>query len=281
MLDFKIPNLCGASANLNAVDQLFDNIIGDVFSNIEADASDIVSSLTGGLVDLDLNIASLMRNGIPSLPDINLQAEITSLVGMVGGEAINKGLELFGQFGDMLSADGKDIASLVAGAGLLLASGKDICDLVPNLTIAADGLTAPVLKANNVTQPEGNIVEEGYDALKSDVFQPVFDSLAGIVKTVTDSVSFNTNASQDYDLGNHPLHAYGGSSQEDISAHTKANASIKNAFAAVGRPIHPGVVRIARNGELNILENSVNSFLNKGLSSLTSSLTGGLVTVKI
>ena len=28
MLDFKIPNLCGASVNLNAVDQVFDDLIG-------------------------------------------------------------------------------------------------------------------------------------------------------------------------------------------------------------------------------------------------------------
>ena len=45
MLDFKIPNLCGASVNLNAVDQIFDDLIGDVFSNIEAEQALIGSIL--------------------------------------------------------------------------------------------------------------------------------------------------------------------------------------------------------------------------------------------
>ena len=237
MPEFNIPNLCGASANLNSVDKIFDDLIDQVFSDIEADASAMVSNLTNGLVDLDLNLSSLMRNGIPSLPDINLQAEITSLFGLSGIQANISRAALFSKFGKALTSNGKDLATLLAGAALLLAGGKDICDLVPNMVAAADGLSDPVIKANNVTQPEGEVAKETF----SEVVTPV-----AAINLVNAAMTSRASKSTDlvtalFSKLNTPLGSSGRTTSASRLTFREADIKIRDGLNSAGIALSPAV----------------------------------------
>ena len=160
MAQFNLANLCGTNANFNKLELEFEALKKKLLTDIEADASALVSDLTGGLVQLDLNLRSLLSEK-PILPNVSLQSEIKDLVGLaVGSSQYNSKLAtLITQFGTALAGDNKDLVKLIAGAALLIAGGKDICDLIPNMTIPAGGGAVSTL-AKNVSQPDKNSIPE-------------------------------------------------------------------------------------------------------------------------
>ena len=72
MAQFNLGNLCGTNANFNKLEVQFEDLKKKLLDDIEADASALVSNLTGGLVQLDLNLRNLLSEK-PILPNVNLQ----------------------------------------------------------------------------------------------------------------------------------------------------------------------------------------------------------------
>ena len=80
MADFKTPNLAGTSAEFNAVLNTFDSIKNEVVAGLEADAADLVATLSISVVgDLVSKLGDLVPE-LPELPNVNLQSEMSSLL---------------------------------------------------------------------------------------------------------------------------------------------------------------------------------------------------------
>ena len=169
MAQFNLGNLCGTSANFNKLEQQFEKLKDQLINDVEAEASAAVSNMTGGLVQLDLDLRSILSEK-PTIPDVNLQSEIKDLIDMtVGSSQYNTKLAtLTKQFGDALKGDGKDLALLVVDAALAIALGEDICDLIPNMTVPSGGGGVTTL-AKNVDQPEAQSIKDA----KSTITTPI------------------------------------------------------------------------------------------------------------
>jgi len=122
MADFKTPNLAGTNAQFNSVLSTFDSIKSEVVSGLEAEAADLVATLTVSVVgDLVSKLGDLVPE-IPELPNVNLQSEMSSLVNIdqstLAGqlEFENKKAALEFQFGDGLTAGGYDLDTLTTNA---------------------------------------------------------------------------------------------------------------------------------------------------------------------
>ena len=175
MADYKIPNLCGASAPFNAMQSKFDDMINTAASpaGLIADAKALAASLEPDVTALLDEVKNILPE-LPALPDVNLQAELTSLSGLSAGSFEHGTLlaEITTKFGSGLTAGGYSIDTLVdtaldAVAGL---GDVDMCGGVPNFTIPAAGGTA-IEKAVGVKQADVNsVVEELSTLVKNDNF---------------------------------------------------------------------------------------------------------------
>ena len=119
---------------------------------------------------LDVNLRLLVAK-LPSIGSIiNLQSEITSLVGMSAGSAayVNKVADLASKFGTGLSAGGYSLDSLISGAVSDLAAGLDLCANVPNFELPV-GATEAEEKAKEIL---GN----DYFIVSVQNFEPKYDS---------------------------------------------------------------------------------------------------------
>ena len=175
MADYKIPNLCGASVPFNAMQSKFDDMINTAASpaGLIADAKALAASLEPDVTALLDEVKNILPE-LPALPDVNLQAELTSLSGLSAGSFEHGTLlaEITTKFGSGLTAGGYSIDTLVdtaldAVAGL---GDVDMCGGVPNFTIPAAGGTA-IEKAVGVKQADVNsVVEELSTLVKNDNF---------------------------------------------------------------------------------------------------------------
>ena len=175
MADYKIPNLCGASDPFNAMQSKFDDMINTAASpaGLIADAKALAASLEPDVTSL-LDVVKGLQPELPSLPDVNLQAELTSLSGLSAGSFEHGTLlaEITTKFGSGLTAGGYSIDTLVATALDAVAGLGDVdkCGGVPNFTIPAAGGTA-IEKAVGVKQADVNsVVEELSTLVKNDNF---------------------------------------------------------------------------------------------------------------
>ena len=71
-------NLCGVDALQNSVETQIEDLQRQIENNLEASASAFVSQITGGLLNLNIDIGGLFT-GKPRINDISLQAEIKDL----------------------------------------------------------------------------------------------------------------------------------------------------------------------------------------------------------
>ena len=84
MADFKVPNLCGASPEFNAIQTKFDSLMSSVTDGLELDAGALTTTLDGDVNALVGDI-KVMIPDLPALTDVNLQAELTSLSSLTTG----------------------------------------------------------------------------------------------------------------------------------------------------------------------------------------------------
>jgi hypothetical protein len=158
-LDFKTPNLCGANQSLNNILSAQDDMKKTLKSSITGglDASALATAVGANLDTLKANITGLLPE-LPTIPDINLQSELTSLLALPVGSAqyLSKLASLRTQFGDALSLQGFDFDSLIPD----LVSGEiDVCSSVPNLSLPS-GAGSPILKVQNLPVPDFKPAEE-------------------------------------------------------------------------------------------------------------------------
>ena len=158
-LDFKTPNLCGANESLNNILSAQDNMKKTLKSSITGglDASALATAVGANLDTLKANITGLLPE-LPTIPDINLQSELTSLLALPVGSAqyLSKLASLRTQFGDALSLQGFDFDSLIPN---LVSSETDVCSGIPNLSLPS-GAGTPILKVQNLPVPDFKPSEE-------------------------------------------------------------------------------------------------------------------------
>ena len=143
MANFNIPNLCGASPDLNGALDEINKLKDKLTANIDVDASALKADLESGLADLK-GAFDKLEIELPEVPNINFQAEVTSLINDIDKTTV-EGLAAFNiklaslklDFGDTLSDKGIDFDSLIASAETKLAGGGNVCDTVANLEIPA------------------------------------------------------------------------------------------------------------------------------------------------
>ena len=165
MADFKVPNLCGASPEFNAIQTKFESMITSALDGLETEASSLKSTLDTDVTSLVGDIKAIIPE-LPALPDINLQAELTSLSGLdIGTGEYNTLLaDLTSKFGSALTTGGFSLDSLVSDAASLLGGGGSLCSGVPNFTVPAAGGDA-VQKAVGVKQAIADAEEEKVSVL--------------------------------------------------------------------------------------------------------------------
>ena len=138
-----MANLCGANEALdNALSKLGD-LKSDILGKLELPASEIAASLNNKLTELKSALDGLAID-LPSLPDVNLQAEITGAISDIDQTTIqgkiafaSKLAKLKLDFGDTVTELGLDLDKLIVSGTSLISGGGDICALIPNLDISA------------------------------------------------------------------------------------------------------------------------------------------------
>jgi len=145
MANFNIPNLCGASEELNAASSKIADLEAQIASQIDAVASAAASAIDTALADVKAGLDGLAVD-IPETPNVNFQAELTSLVsdfnlstpqGIL--QYTSKLAQLEDQFGDALTKAGKSLDSVIADATAAISGGGDVCAVAPNLELPANG----------------------------------------------------------------------------------------------------------------------------------------------
>jgi len=142
MANFKTPNLCGASPQLNLASASIENLEEKINSQINTKASAAKAAIESKLTDVKLGLDGLVPD-LPELPNLNLQAEISSLLAIdpstvAGAKAYAAKLkDIIDKYGDKLKEQGKTVESLVKS--LVEDGTAAICSIVPNIEIPAAG----------------------------------------------------------------------------------------------------------------------------------------------
>ena len=152
MADFKIPNLCGASPEFNSILSKFETTMNSAISGLEVDASALKATLDTDVTALVSDVKAMIPE-LPKLPEVNLQAQLTSLTGLIPGGPQHKALlsDITTKFGSGLTASGLSLDTLVSDAKSAITGGTSLCSAIPNFTVPAAGGDA-VEKAVGVLQ---------------------------------------------------------------------------------------------------------------------------------
>jgi hypothetical protein len=172
MADFTTANLPGANAAFNTARDKFSTIKDTLKSNMEVDASALTSTLSADLLDFGDKLKTMIPE-LPDLPDINLQAELTSLQSLASSSRTTALASLNSKFGSGLSAQGIELDDLVSKATDAFEAGKKISAEIPNFTIPAAGGDV-VEKAKEVLQADDDDIEE---ILSDEVNQETIEAL--------------------------------------------------------------------------------------------------------
>jgi len=174
MADFTTANLPGANEAFNTARDKFSTIKDTLKSNMEVEASSLTTTLKSDLLDFGDKLQKMIPE-LPDLPDINLQAELTSIQELVESPAAFDAAfaSLESKFGDGLIAQGEEIGDLLEKATDAFASGKKISVEIPNFTVPAAGGDV-IKKANEVLQADKDGLEE---LLSDEVNQETIDAL--------------------------------------------------------------------------------------------------------
>ena len=172
MADFTTANLPGSNAKFNAAREKLSGIKDTLKSNMEVDASTLTATLKSDLITFGDKLKTMLPE-LPDLPDINLQAELTSLQSLVGSSRDTALASLKSKFGSGLSAQGVELDDLVSKATDAFEAGKKISAEIPNFTIPAAGGDV-VEKAKEVLQADDDDIEE---ILSDEVNQEIVEGL--------------------------------------------------------------------------------------------------------
>ena len=135
MVDFSIPNICGASPELNDVLSKLADAKADAKAKLDEAASTAAAAFGEAQNELAGLKDKLQSIEIPTLPKLNLQAEISGLASQIPGTPsfLSALAKIKTEFGDDIKSAGLELDSLVSDATKAILGGGDICALVPNL----------------------------------------------------------------------------------------------------------------------------------------------------
>ena len=161
MADIITANLAGANEKFNSLISKFDTIKSDLLAGLETEASTLASTLGGDLTAITGDLRGLMP-ALPALPDINLQAGLTSLSALSVGSDKHTALlnDITSNFGSALSAGGFSLDTLVSNASTAVGAGNALSGIVPNFVKGADGLTDAFQISDAVKQATENSIKE-------------------------------------------------------------------------------------------------------------------------
>ena len=144
MVDFANGNLCGASPELNSVLSKLDEAKAEITSKIDEAASTAAAAFKEAEDELAGLKDKLQTIEIPTLPKLNLQAEIAGLTSQIPGTPsfFSALAKIKTEFGDDIKSAGLELDSLVSSATAAISGGGNLCDAVPNLEKEA-GSTEP------------------------------------------------------------------------------------------------------------------------------------------
>ena len=164
MVDFSIPNLCGASPDFNKLMSQFDSIKGEILSGLEFDAGTLAATLSTAFNQLETDLRAMIPQ-LPSLPSVNFQAEVAALSSLaVGSNAyLSKLAILQSQFGSQLP----NLESVISDALSSVLGGGDVCAGVPNLELPAGAIEA-VERAKVSLQPLKDVAGEEVSKFSTD-----------------------------------------------------------------------------------------------------------------
>ena len=177
MADFTTANLPGANEAFNTARDKFSTIKDTLKSNMEVEASALTTTLKSDLLDFGDKLQKMIPE-LPDLPDVNLQAELTSLQSLVGSSRDTALASLKSKFGSGLSAQGIELDDLVSKATDAFDAGKKISAEIPTFTIPVAGGDV-VEKAKEVLQADKDGLEE---ILSDEVNQEIVEELKKIAE---------------------------------------------------------------------------------------------------
>ena len=153
MADFKVPNLCGASPEFNAIQTKFESMMTSATDGLEVDASALKATLDTDVTSLVADLKAMIP-ALPALPNVNLQGQLTSLSSLIPGSGQYTRLlaDITTKFGTELTASGFSLDTLVSDAATAITGAGNLCDAVPNFEVDAAGVNAAAEKAIAVKQ---------------------------------------------------------------------------------------------------------------------------------
>lgn len=196
---FNIPNLCGASPELNAALSKIDDLKKEITANIDIDPSAMASALTSKLNDVKSSLDGLAPD-LPEIPAINFQSELTSLISDIDKTTVeglaafnNKLADIEKNFGDALTKAGKSLDSLVADATTAIAGGGDVCKVAPNFELPQTAEAEVVEKAAGVKTALKNAADEAPSVVKNNVnVDTVKEELKAKKESIKNGTAFKT-----------------------------------------------------------------------------------------
>ena len=192
-MDITTANLTATNAAFNSVLSKLEDVESTVLSNLQTNATSLASSLLGNLNSLTSELRGLVPEGL-TLPNINLQAELTDLSGIVDtAQAANLLSDITTNFSDALTSAGFNLDTLVSDAADAVAQGKSLNGIIPNFEIDAAGLGEAFQKAVNVKLPSIDPISEIAATFTSNAdFAAARTTVQNSVKSVTDLASLPT-----------------------------------------------------------------------------------------
>jgi len=135
MVDFANGNLCGASPELNSVLSKLDEAKAEITSKIDEAASTASAAFKKAEDELAGLKDKLQTIELPTLPKLNLQAEIKGLTDQIPGSPsfFSALAKIKTEFGDDLEAAGLELDTLISKATDAILGGGNLCEAVPNL----------------------------------------------------------------------------------------------------------------------------------------------------
>ena len=160
MAEITIPDLCGGSAEIAAIQKEFEALIKSGVDGLEVDASTLSTTIGADVRAVTAELRKAITEK-PTLPNINLQSQLASLSRLSPGSFAHVALlaAITLKFGDALKSGGYSIDDLVKVALAALVAGTDLCAEVPNFEVPAAGGEAKE-KAVESKQPSKDSEEE-------------------------------------------------------------------------------------------------------------------------
>ena len=186
MVDFANGNLCGATVELNNVLSKLDEAKAEIKSKLDELASTATEAFLAKNNELSTLKSKLQTIVIPTVPKLNLQSEITSLLSQATGSAAYAVAlaKVASEFKTDIEAKGLTLESLVTAA----ATASDlVCSVIPNLEKEAGSAAAAVEKPVAVKQA----VEKAITEAPSKVWQNP-DITAKLTSIVEKTANFKT-----------------------------------------------------------------------------------------